>query len=175
MPLKRGLIQIYTGNGKGKTTAALGLAVRASGHGLRVLMIQFMKGWPNYGELRAVKHLPGVELRQFGRAEFVDRDNPDPADVRMAHDALRAAAEAMERGECDILILDEINVALDFGLITLDEVLRVLDARPPAMEMVLTGRNAHPEIIRRADLVTEMLDIKHPYAAGVAARRGIEY
>lgn len=175
MPLKRGLIQIYTGNGKGKTTAALGLAVRASGHGLRVLMIQFMKGWPNYGELRAVKHLPGVELRQFGRAEFVDRNNPDPADVRMAHDALRAAAEAMERGECDILILDEINVALDFGLITLDEVLRALEARPPAMEVVLTGRNAHPEIIRRADLVTEMLDIKHPYAAGVAARRGIEY
>lgn len=175
MPLERGLIQVYTGNGKGKTTAALGLAVRASGHGLRVLMIQFMKGWPNYGELRAVKHLPGVELRQFGRAEFVDRNNPDPADVRMAHDALRAAAEAMERGECDILILDEINVALDFGLITLDEVLRALEAKPPAMEVVLTGRNAHPEIIRRADLVTEMLDIKHPYAAGVAARRGIEY
>lgn len=175
MPLQRGLIQVYTGNGKGKTTAALGLALRASGHGLRVLIIQFMKGWPNYGELRAVKQLPGVELRQFGRAEFVDRNNPDPADVRMAHDALRAAAEAMERGECDILILDEINVALDFGLITLDEVLRLLDAKPPTMELVLTGRNAHPELIRRADLVTEMLDIKHPYAEGVQARRGIEY
>ncbi len=175
MPLKRGLIQVYTGNGKGKTTAALGLALRASGHGFRVYIIQFMKGWPNYGELKAVEHLPSVKLRQFGRAEFVDRDNPDPADVRMAHDALRHAAEVMARGECDILILDEINVALDFGLITLDEVLRLLDAKPPTMELVLTGRNAHPELIRRADLVTEMLDIKHPYAEGVAARKGIEY
>lgn len=175
MPLQRGLTQVYTGDGKGKTTAALGLALRASGHGLRVLIIQFMKGWPNYGELRAVKHLPGVELRQFGRAEFVDRNNPDPADIRMAHDALRAGAEAMARDECDILILDEINVALDFGLITLDEVMRLLDAKPPTMELVLTGRNAHPEIIRRADLVTEMLDIKHPFAEGVQARRGIEY
>ncbi len=175
MSLARGLIQVYTGNGKGKTTAALGLALRASGHGLRVLIIQFMKGWPNYGELRAVKHLPGVELRQFGRAEFVDRNNPDPADVRMAQDALQAAAEAMARDECDILILDEVNVALDFGLITLDEVLRLLDAKPPTMELVLTGRSAHPELIRRADLVTEMLDIKHPFAEGVQARRGIEY
>jgi cob(I)alamin adenosyltransferase len=175
MPLKRGLIQVYTGNGKGKTTAALGLALRASGHGLTVSIVQFMKGWPNYGELEGVKHLPGVTLRQFGRAEFVDKDNPDPADIRMAHDALRYAAEVIASGECDILILDELNVALDFGLIALEEVLPLLDARPPKMEMVLTGRNAHPEIVRRADLVTEMLDIKHPYAEGVAARRGIEY
>jgi cob(I)alamin adenosyltransferase len=116
-----------------------------------------------------------VELRQFGRAEFVDRNNPDPADIRMAHDALQTAADAMARGECDILILDEVNVALDFGLITLDEILRLLDAKPPTIELVLTGRNAHPEIVRRADLVTEMLDIKHPYAEGVQARRGIEY
>lgn len=175
MPLIRGLIQVYTGNGKGKTTAALGLALRASGHGLRVLIIQFMKGWPNYGELQGVRRLPGVELRQFGRAEFVDKDNPDPADIRMAHDALQAAAEVIARGECDILILDEVNVALDFGLITLDEVMRLLDAKPPTMEVVLTGRNAHPDIVRRADLVTEMLDIKHPYAQGVQARKGIEY
>ena len=175
MHLKQGLIQVYTGTGKGKTTAALGLALRASGHGLKVCIIQFMKGWPNYGELEGVKHLPGVTLRQFGRAEFVDKDNPDPADIRMAHDALRYAAEVITGGECDILILDEINVALDWGLISLEEVLPLLDARPPKMEMVLTGRNAHPEIVRRADLVTEMLDIKHPYADGVAARRGIEY
>lgn len=175
MPLKRGLIQVYTGNGKGKTTAALGLALRASGHGLRVTIIQFMKGWPDYGELKGVKFLPTVTLRQFGRAEFVDKANPDPADIRMAHDALRCAAEVIASAECDILILDELNVALDFGLIALEEVLPLLDAKPPAMELVLTGRNAHPEIIRRADLVTEMLDIKHPYAEGVAARRGIEY
>ncbi len=175
MPLERGLIEVYTGDGKGKTTAALGLALRAAGHGFKVYIIQFMKGWPNYGELEAVKHLPGVTLRQFGRAEFVDRDNPDPEDVRMAHDALRYASDAMESGEYDIVILDEINVALDFGLIALEEVLRLLDAKPPTLELVLTGRNAHAEIIRRADLVTEMLNIKHPYAQGVAARRGIEY
>lgn len=175
MQLKRGLIQVYTGNGKGKTTAALGLALRAAGHGLRVHIVQFMKGWPNYGELRSVKWLPTVALTQFGRAEFVDKNNPDPEDVRMAHDALRYAAEVMASGDCDILILDEVNVALDFGLITLDEVLRLLDAKPPQVELVLTGRNAHPEIVRRADLVTEMLDIKHPYAEGVQARRGIEY
>ena len=175
MPLKRGLIQIYTGNGKGKTTAALGLALRASGHGLKVCIVQFMKGWPDYGELKGVKHLPGVTLHQFGRPDFVDKANPDPADIRMAHDALRYASEVVEGGECDILILDELNVALDWGLIALEEVLSLLDAKPPTMELVLTGRNAHPDIIRRADLVTEMLDIKHPYSEGIAARRGIEF
>jgi cob(I)alamin adenosyltransferase len=175
MPLERGLIEVYTGSGKGKTTAALGLALRASGHGLKVCIVQFMKGWPDYGELEGVKHLPTVTLRQFGRAEFVDRDNPDPDDVRMAHDALRHAGEAMESGEYDILVLDEINVALDFGLIALEEVLRLLDAKPPTLELVLTGRNAHAEIIRRADLVAEMLNIKHPFSEGVEARKGIEY
>lgn len=175
MTLKHGLIQVYTGNGKGKTTAALGLALRASGQGLKVCIIQWMKGWPDYGELRAVNWLPGVELRPFGRPDFVDREHPDPTDVRMAHDALQFAEEVVRGGEYDIVILDEINVALDFGLITLDEVMRLLDAKPPQVELVLTGRNAHPELIRRADLVTEMLDIKHPYAEGVAARKGIEY
>ena len=175
MPLEHGLIQVYTGSGKGKTTAALGLALRAAGHGFKVCIIQFMKGWPDYGELEGVKHLPGVKLRQFGRAEFVDKENPDPVDVRMAHDALRHAGEVMESGEYDILVLDEINVALDFGLIALEDVLRLLDAKPPTLELVLTGRGAHPELIRRADLVTEMLNIKHPFAEGVEARRGIEY
>lgn len=168
-------MQVYTGNGKGKTTAALGLALRAAGHGLTVHIVQFMKGWPDYGELKAIQWLPGVSLVQFGRAEFVDRENPAQVDVAQAHKALRHAVEVMRERRPDILILDEINVALDYGLIALDEVEGLLDGRPPDMELVLTGRAAHPEVIRRADLVTEMLDIKHPFGSGMAARKGIEY
>ena len=175
MALTKGLVQVYTGSGKGKTTAALGLAMRAAGQGLTVNIIQFMKGWPDYGERTAVQWLPGVTLRQFGRAEFVDRDNPAQEDVLQAHEAMRAAAEALRTRACDVLILDEINVALDFGLIALDEVEDLLNARPDDMELVLTGRRAHPEVVARADLVTEMLDIKHPYQDGVEARRGIEF
>ena len=146
MQLKRGLIQIYTGNGKGKTTAALGLALRASGHGLKVCIIQFMKGWPDYGELKGVKHLPGVTLRQFGRAEFVDKANPDPADIRMAHDALRYAADVIAGGECNILILDELNVALDWGLVSLDEVLPLLESRFPGAGAILAAGPAAAQI-----------------------------
>ena len=138
-------------------------------------IIQFMKGWPDYGERTAVRWLPGVTLRQFGRAEFVDRDNPAQEDILQAHEAMRAAAEALRAHGCDVLILDEINVALDFGLVALDEVEDLLNARPDDMELVMTGRAAHPEVVARADLVTEMLDIKHPYHEGVEARRGIEF
>ncbi len=175
MPLERSLIQVYTGLGKGKTTAALGLALRAAGQGLKVYIIQFMKGWPDYGELVSVEKLPNITLRQFGRPEFVDRDNPDPEDVRQAHQALHHASQVITDGQYDVVILDEINVAVDFGLIGLGEVLGLLDAKPEKVELVLTGRYAHPEVVKRADLVTEMLDIKHPYAEGVVGRRGIEY
>jgi len=175
MSLKKGLIQVYTGDGKGKTTAALGLALRAAGHGLRVYIIQFMKGWPNYGELKAVKFLPGVTIRQFGGPHFVNRNNPSPNDIRMAREALEEARRAILSGDYDIVILDEINVALDFGLITLEEVLALLEEKPEGVELVLTGRNAHPEIIRRAHLVTEMKEVKHPYREGILARKGIEF
>jgi len=175
LKLKQGLIQVYTGNGKGKTTAALGLALRAAGHGLRVVIIQFMKGWPHYGELTSLQHLPNVTLRQFGRPEFVDREHPDPEDVRLAHEALEHAGQVIVSGDYDLVILDEVNVALDYGLICLDGLLSLLDTRPEHVELVLTGRGAHPQIIQRADLVTEMLAIKHPYDARVAGRKGIEY
>jgi len=175
MPLERGLIQVYTGHGKGKTSAALGLALRAAGHGLRVHIIQFMKGWPHYGELEAVKALPNITIKQFGRPDFVDKNNPDPEDIRLAHEALEEGRRAMLSGEYDIVVLDELNVALDFGLVSLEEVLSLFDRKPPEVELVLTGRRAHPEVVRRADLVTEMLDIKHPYHEGVPARKGIEY
>jgi len=175
MTLERGLIQVYAGLGKGKTTAALGLALRAAGHGLKVYIIQFMKGWPDYGELVSVKKLPNITLRQFGRPEFVDKDNPDPEDIRQAHQALEHARQVILGDQYDIVILDEVNVALDFGLIGLVEVLGLLDAKPEKVELVLTGRHAHPEVVKRADLVTEMLDIKHPYAGGMRGRKGIEY
>jgi cob(I)alamin adenosyltransferase len=169
------LIQVYTGDGKGKTTAALGLALRASGQGLRVYIVQFMKGWPDYGELQALKHQPNVTLVQYGRAEFVDRQNPDPLDVRMAQDALERGLDVISGGQYDVVILDEINVALDYGLVSLDQVFGLCDAKPASVELVLTGRNAHPRIVQRADLVTEMLSIKHPFRQGIDGRRGIEY
>ena len=173
--MEQGLIQVYTGDGKGKTTAALGLALRAAGQGLAAYIVQFMKGWPHYGELQALKHQPNVTLVQFGRPDFVERDNPDPVDVRMAQDALQHALDIVSNGRYDLVVLDEINVALDYGLLSLDQVLALFDAKPPHVELVLTGRAAHPQIIERADLVTEMRSIKHPYDNGVIGRRGIEY
>jgi len=172
---RQGLVEVYTGAGKGKTTAALGLALRAAGQGLRIYIIQFMKGWPHYGELVSVKKLPEITLRQFGRPDFVDKDDPHPEDIRLAREALEHARHIINGGKHDMLILDEVNVAQAWGLIELDQLLALLDAKPQDMELVLTGRSAHPEITKRADLVTEMLDIKHPFDAGVPARPGIEF
>ena len=175
MPLERGLIQVYTGDGKGKTTAALGLALRAAGQGLRVYIAQFMKGWPDYGELRALQSIHDITVEQFGRVAFVSRQNPDPEDGRLAQEGWRRSLDALQGGKYDVVILDEVNVALDYGLLALPQVLQVLDAKPAHVELVLTGRGAHPEVVQRADLVTEMLAIKHPYDSGVDGRKGIEY
>ena len=175
MHLDQGLIQVYTGDGKGKTTAALGMALRAAGHGMQVYIVQFMKGWPHYGELVSVRNQPNITLKQFGRPDFVDRDNPDPRDVRMAQEALQHGLDVIASGKYDVIILDEINVALDFGLLSLEQVLGLLDAKLPQTELVLTGRAAHPQVVERADLVTEMREIKHPYQAGIKGRKGIEY
>jgi cob(I)alamin adenosyltransferase len=175
MALRQGLIQVYTGEGKGKTTAALGLALRAAGHGLRVEIVQFLKGWPGYGELKGVGLLPGVSIHPFGREGWVHPDQPQAEDRVRAGEALDFSWQAMTGGEIDILILDEINVALDYGLVELQDVLRLLERRPATVELILTGRNAHAEVIRRADLVTEMRKVKHPYDTGIGAREGIEY
>jgi cob(I)alamin adenosyltransferase len=175
VPARQGTVQVYTGDGKGKTTAALGLALRAAGHGLSVYMIQFMKGSENYGELTAARGVPGFVIEQSGRDEFVDRENPAPIDVEFARAALAKARDALRSGEYDFVILDEVNVALDFGLVKLEDVLELIAERPEHVELVLTGRAAHPEIMRRADLVSEVLKIKHHYDAGIAAREGIEY
>ena len=173
--LNKGYIQVYTGNGKGKTTAALGQAMRALGHDLTVFVIQFMKGNIEYGELEMSNRLsPQFTLKQMGRETFVDKKSPDPKDIEMAREALALAYEKIADGTIDILILDEINVALDFKLIELGNVLAMLDQKRDSMELILTGRYAPQAIIDRADLVTEMKEIKHYYQQNVEARVGIE-
>ncbi|MBU7016958.1 MAG: cob(I)yrinic acid a,c-diamide adenosyltransferase [Theionarchaea archaeon] len=171
--MENALVQIYTGNGKGKTTAAIGLAVRACGHGFAVYMIQFMKGRINYGELETAKLIPNFEIKQFGRPEFVSKENPDPVDISLAQEGFEHAQEIIFSRKYDIVILDEINVAMDFNLISQDEVLTLIEERPKTVELVLTGRHCPREIVRLADYVTEMLEIKHPYNEGTLAREGI--
>ncbi len=173
--MEKGLIQVYTGNGKGKTSAALGLALRAVGHGLNVFAIQFMKGNINYGELEAAKKLsPHLTIKPMGRETFVARENPDPVDIKLAQDGFALAKRAVLHGGYDVVILDEINVAVDYGLIPLSDLLHLLDAKPKGVELILTGRNARSEVLEKADLVTEMIEHKHYYRNGVLSREGIE-
>jgi cob(I)alamin adenosyltransferase len=171
----KGYIQVYTGNGKGKTTAALGLALRAAGHGLRTYIGQFLKG-QTYGELAAARKLtPLITIEQFGRKGFIHvTENPEDEDIEKARAGLRRCLAAMLTKKYQIIILDEINVALHFRLLTVKEVLDFLDRKPRDIEVVLTGRYAPASLLKRADLVTEMKDKKHYYASGVRARRGIE-
>jgi cob(I)alamin adenosyltransferase len=175
VPQREGLIQVYTGNGKGKTTAALGQALRACGHGMKALMIQFMKGSTNYGEVLVCDAVPGFRIIQSGLPTFVKKFNPSEEDLRLAEEGMDLARKTVEEDQVDMLVLDEINVAIDYGLVKLGDVLDLLKKRPPHMEMILTGRYAPPEILEVADLVTEMKEIKHHYAAGKAMREGIEY
>ncbi len=170
-----GFVHVYTGDGKGKTTAALGLALRAAGHGMNVYIIQFMKGDINYGELKAVESIPDITIVQFGRATFVDYDKPAEKDKKLAQSALKHALEVMESKRPDILILDELNVAVDFKLISVEDVLDLLDVKPNDMEIVITGRRAHEKIMARADYATEMVKIKHPFDSGTLGRLGIEH
>ncbi len=172
--LTTGTVQVLTGNGKGKTTSALGCGLRAAGRGLTVLMVQFMKG-RIYGELEAVKRVPGFEILQFGRDVFVDKDNPAVEDRELARIGFEKACYAVNSGLYDMVILDEINVAVDFGLVALDALIDLVERKPKQVEIILTGRYAHPEIQRVADTVTEMLDIKHHFSSGIEAREGIEY
>jgi cob(I)alamin adenosyltransferase len=173
--MEKGLVQVYTGNGKGKTSAALGLALRAVGHGLKVLIIQFMKGNFKYGELESARKLsPYLTIIPMGRETFVSKSHPDPADSQRAQEGFSLAKKAIENREFDIVILDEINMAVDYGLIPLSDLLQLIDSKPETVELVLTGRNAKSEIMDKADLVTEMVELKHYYHKGIKVRKGIE-
>ena len=175
MPLDRGLVQVYTGDGKGKTTAALGLALRAAGQGFSVHIVQFMKGWRTSGELKALEWLPSISICRFGRAEFVHPQGITSEDREMAREALAHSQEAIRSGRYDLVILDEINVALAWKLVDLQAVLDLIKTKPEGLELVLTGRSAPQEVIEVADLVTEMREVKHPYHQGLASRRGIDF
>jgi len=168
-----GLVQIYTGKGKGKTTASLGLAMRAAGHNFKVAIIHFMKIW-DYGEVKSLQKL-GIDLFRYGTTELIDPNNPSTIDYDEANKALRKAEELLEKSDYDILILDEINVAIDFKLIPLKKVVDLLNKKPDSLELVLTGRNCPQELIERADLVSCIDEIKHPYKSGLEARKGIEF
>ena len=169
------MIHVYTGDGKGKTTAALGLALRAAGHGRRTYIGQFMKG-QDYGELRAARMLGDLlTIEQYGKPTFVHVDRVTEEDIRMARCGLATARTAMLGGTFDLVVLDEINVALHFGLLSLQDVLELIDARPPQVELVLTGRRVPQAILDRADYVTIMQEAKHPYRRGIQARKGIEF
>ncbi|MEM2626013.1 MAG: methylmalonyl Co-A mutase-associated GTPase MeaB [Candidatus Jordarchaeales archaeon] len=172
--LERGLVQVYTGNGKGKTSAAFGLALRAIGRGLRVCVIQFIKGGFDYGELYSSVYLPNLHLEAYGRGRFVSNP-PSEEDYVEAEKALRKARDAVMSGDYDVVILDEVNTALNLKLIRLEDVIRLLAEKAENVEVVLTGRDAPKEVIEAADLVTEMREVKHPYRRGVQARIGIEY
>lgn len=171
-----GLIIIYTGDGKGKTTAAFGLALRAAGQGLKVQIIQFMKGQLNIGEINALTNckLP-IELKRFGRPGFVQSRACEPLDIYIAVQGMNFFRHALSLSDYDMIILDEILVAIDFGLLKEKALLEVLASRPPNIHLVLTGRNAPKSILDMADLVTEMKDVRHPYKVGVKAQVGIEY
>ena len=167
------MIQVYTGNGKGKTTAALGLALRAAGAGLKVYIGQFAKG-KYYSELNALKKIKNIKIEQFGRSYFIKRE-PNKRDIELARIGLERTRKIISIGIYDMVILDEINVALRLKLLKLEDVISLIKNASKKTELVLTGRNAHPEILKIADLVSEIKEVKHYYNKGVKARRGIEF
>lgn len=173
---KRGIVMINTGDGKGKSTAAFGLALRAAGHDKKVIIIQFMKGNTEYGEVQAVrKYLPMIRLEQTGTENFVDKYNPEEIDIEEAQRGYALGLEAVKSGEYDLVILDEINVAMDFDLISVEKVLALIESKAEKTDLMLTGRYASQSIKDVADMVTEMGEVKHHFYAGFPAKPGIEY
>ena len=174
-PLSKGLVQIFTGDGKGKTSAAIGAVIRALGYGLRVYIVYFMKGDYPYGERRILSQLPNIDMVSFGQEGFIDPANIKPEEKKQARLALAAARQAMLSGKYDLVVLDEVNIAVAWKLIELDEVTKLIDDKPQNVELILTGRQADTKLVQMADLVTEMLNIKHPYDSETKMQRGIEY
>ncbi len=175
--VRRGLIIVNTGPGKGKTTAAMGTGLRAVGNGLKVLMLQFLKGSWHYGELDAVEAFQGrFVMKQMGRGFVkVGGAETDPEDIRMVEEAWKEAEQAIASGEWDLVILDEINYAISYHMLDPQKVVEALQRKPEMVHVILTGRNAHPSIVELADTVTEMREVKHAYQKGIVAQRGIEY
>lgn len=171
----RGLVQVFTGNGKGKTTAAMGTIVRAVGHGKKVFLVSFMKGNYEFGEYKTLAGLPGVKIAQFGFRKFTDPANVKPEEKQQAEEALTSAREAVNSGKYDIVVMDEVNVAVNYDLIPLEDVLELVRDKPPHVELILTGRYADSRLLEIADLATEMVKIRHPFDKGIKARKGIEY
>ncbi len=175
MEKKKGLVLVYTGKGKGKTTAALGLALRAIGHGARVFMVQFKKGDPSYGEIQAIrKYLPNFSVFQAGKNRMYEGQLKED-ELTVTTDGFTIGKEALHSGKYDLCIFDEINVAMDYELLPVSAVLEMLDNKPSHVDVVLTGRNAPQEIMDRADLVSEVREVKHHYKSGVKARIGMEF
>ena len=169
----KGYVQVYTGDGKGKTTAALGLALRAVGAGLNVFIGQFAKGM-EYSEIKAIRErLPEITIRQYGRDCFIV-NKPTDDDIAIARCGLTEVRDVIQSGKYDVIILDEANIAIHFGLFSIDDLLKIIALKPANLELIITGRKAHPDLVKAADLVTKMLEIKHYYQQGVQARQGIE-
>lgn len=175
--IRRGLIIVNTGPGKGKTTAAMGTALRAVGNGMKVLMLQFLKGSWHYGELDAVKAFgDNFVMKQLGRGFVkVGGTETDPEDIRMVEEAWQESRDAILSSRWDIVVLDEINYAISYGMLGVEKVVETLKQKPETVHVILTGRNAHPRIVELADTVTEMRQVKHAYESGIQAQRGIEY
>lgn len=173
--LSKGLVEVFTGDGKGKTSAALGIALRASGHDLKVFIVYFMKGNFPYGEQKVLPQLSNVTFAKFGQLSFVDPNNVKEEEKIEAKKALDTAKKAMLSNNYDVIILDEINVAVTWKLIDLNEVINLIQEKPEKVELILTGRYADEKLIAAADLVTNMTKIKHPYDEGILSREGIDY
>ena len=170
-----GLVHLYTGDGKGKTTSAIGLIVRATGHGLRCCLVQFMKGKYPYGEVKALKRLGKITIKQFGTLDFVHKGKEREVDRKEARKALEYAAKALASGRFDLVVLDEVCVAEYMGLIKVDDIVHAVNARAKGVEAVLTGRRAHKRLAALADYVTNFDKVAHPFDDGTVARKGIEF
>lgn len=177
MTQEKRLVEVYTGDGRGKTTAAMGLVLRAVGHGLHCCIIQFLKSIEHlhYGEQRAYEYLPNVEMEQYGRPGWTEPDKLSQEDRELARRGFERAKEVVMGGEYDLVVLDELNTTVSMNLIPLEDVLGLIEEKPDSVEVVLTGRGAAPEVVEAADLVTEMRMIKHPYEQGIYSREGFDY
>ena len=170
-----GIVEVFTGNGRGKSSAALGVAVRAAGHNLKVHIVYFMKGDYPYGEQKILAQLPNVTYAAFGHRDFVDPANVKPEEIEQAGQALSEARRAIFSNEYDLVVLDEVNVAIAWKLVDLDNMVQLIKDKPDSLELILTGRYASGKITQLADLVTEMVEVKHPYQKGITSRKGFDY